>query len=436
MRLLRSVPIVNIMIQNSVVFLVAFGLIVLAVGQFFVSNISLRKMRRRQSSIRQNQLEQLRNATKVARLNSQLSTSASDQARQWRVMEVLKVSDESNDAKSFYLADPNQQPLPAFYPGQYLMIRPALAGKYQATRCYSLSVAPNSKLWRITVKKQSTTEPLKADRKTGGLSTWLHDNIREGDVLLVGGPSGHFYLATENRAPLVLLAAGVGITPMASMLQYSSHFTPNRSVHLYYQAKDEKHWPLGAEVHNYCRHNPHAQVISYLSRSTPAQLQKIGQENAGQFRAGKIDIASTVSEVGLPSAHYFMCGPEEWMNSIRVQLENLGVPTEQIHWESFGSAATAANAASQTGQTSTFSVRFSRSGVSAQLESPDQSLWELAQANDVPIPSGCLSGVCGSCRVKLLQGKVQYDRNVAASLGENECLTCVARPASDVVLEV
>ena len=170
-RLLRNVLIVNIMIQNSIVFLVAFGLIGLAVGQFFVSNISLRRMRRRQSSIRQTQLEQLRYATKIARLNSQLSTSGSDQQRQWRVMEVLKVIDESKDAKSFYLADPNQQALPAFHPGQYLMIRPALAGKYQATRCYSLSVAPNSKLWRITVKKQATVEPLKQDRKSGGLST-------------------------------------------------------------------------------------------------------------------------------------------------------------------------------------------------------------------------------------------------------------------------
>lgn len=424
------------MIQNSFVFLVAFGLIGLAIGQFFVSNVSLRRMRHRQNSIRQNQLEQLRNATQVARLNSQLTASNAEQARQWRVMEVLKVVDESNDAKSFYLADPNQQPLPAFHPGQYLMIRPALAGKYQATRCYSLSVAPNSKLWRITVKKQSTTEPLKADRKTGGLSTWLHTNIGEGDVLLVGGPSGHFYLAAENRAPIVLLAAGVGITPMASMLQYSTHFTPDRPVHLYYQAKDHYHWPLGVEVHSYGKQNPHASIVTYLSRSTTEQLQALQQENAGQFRGGKIDIPSLVTEVGLPSAHYFMCGPEEWMNAIRIQLEKLGVPAEQIHWESFGSAATTANAIGNTGQQATFSVRFSRSGISAQPESADQSLWELAQSNEVHIPSGCLSGVCGSCRVKLLQGTVQYDRKVAASLADDECLTCVARPASDVVLEV
>lgn len=423
------------MLQNSIVFLVAFGLIGLAVGQFFVSGVSVRRMRRRQTSIRQAQLDQLRNATKVARLNSQLSTPNADQARQWRVMEVLKVIDESNDAKSFYLADPNQQPLPAFHPGQYLMIRPALAGKYQATRCYSLSVAPNSKLWRITVKKQATTQPLKPDRKTGGLSTWLHENIREGDVLLVGGPSGHFFLATENRAPLVLLAAGVGITPMASMLQYSMHFTPDRPVHLFYQAKDELHWPLGTEVHAYSKNSKQAHVVSYLSRASAAQLQKLSSENAGEFRNGKIDISQVIQEVSLPSAHYFMCGPEEWMNTLRQQLSASGVPTAQIHWESFGSAAASASA-SQSSDGATFTVNFSRSGITTQTENADQSIWELAQSNDVAIPSGCLSGVCGSCRVKLLQGKVQYDRAVAASLADNECLTCVARPASDVVIEV
>ncbi len=421
------------MLQNLAVYFIAFGLISLSLGQFFVSGLSLRRMLRRHKTIRKNQLDRLRSATQVARLNSQLSAS-SDASRHWRAMEVLRVVEESNDAKSFYLADPNQQSLPLFHPGQFLMIRPALAGKYQATRCYSLSVAPNTKLWRITVKKQATDQPLRADRKTGGLSSWMHENIQDGDCLLVGGPSGHFYLAPEIQAPIVLLAAGVGITPMASMLQYSSHFTPRRPVTLYYQAKDQHHWPLGAEVHGYCKLVDTCKVISYLSRTSDADLKQLAQEHAGTFRKGKFSALDIASESNNPQAHYYMCGPEDWMAAIREQLAASGVPADQIHWESFGSATAQIPTDGSTCEQS-FNVQFARSGVASATTSSDQSLWELAQANDVPIPSGCLSGVCGSCKVKLLQGAIKYDRTISASLAENECLTCVARPTSDVVLE-
>lgn len=421
------------MLENTLPLIVAVGLVGLSLGQFFVSGLATQRMQRRQRSIRQAELARLRNATKVARLNSQL-TNANQSAGQWRVMEVFKVVAESADAKSFYLADPNQQALPGFHPGQYLMVRPALAGKYQATRCYSLSVAPNTKLWRITVKRQETDKPLRQDRKTGGLSNWLHGNIREGDCLLIGGPSGHFYLAPENRSPLVLLAAGVGITPMASMLQYALHVSPQRPVSLYYQVKDAEHWPLGAEVHSYCKRQDSCRVYSYLSRPSNNNLQLVANQHPGVFRAGKFSASEVVQEVATPHAHYFMCGPDAWMAGLREQLSAWGIPAEQIHWESFGGASSPLSDIQLNQQS--HAVEFSRSGLKTTVEGAEQSLWELAQANDIPIPSGCLSGVCGSCRVKLLKGTVHYDRPVSASLASDECLTCVARPTSDVQLDV
>jgi uncharacterized protein len=420
------------MLVNTLPLIVATGLIGLSAGQFFVSAISARRRQNRQDSIRKMQLGRLRNETKVARLNSQL-VSANQNAGQWRVMEVIKVVQESTDAKSFYLADPNQQPLPGFHPGQYLMVRPALAGKFQSTRCYSLSVAPNSKLWRITVKLQESDTPLRKDRRTGGLSRWLHENIHDGDCLLIGGPHGHFYLPKEVKSPLVLMAAGVGITPMASMLQYSTHFTPNRRVSLYYQVKDNEHWPLGSEVHDYAKHHENCTVKSYMSRASQAQLQFLSGQFPGEFRPGKFTASEAFHELAKPHAHYFMCGPESWMTSLRAQLASLGVPQEQIHWESFGGASVNANTES-SGQS--YAVEFVRSGIQSNITGREQSLWELAQANDVAIPSGCLSGVCGSCRVKLLKGTVQHDRQVSASLASDECLSCVARPTSDLQLDV
>lgn len=421
------------MLENTLSLVVATGLIGLAVSQLFVSGLASQRLLRNQRKMQLLQLARLRNATQLARLNSQLSQISST-AGQWRVMEVVRVVDESADCKSFYLADTSRQELPLFYPGQYLMVRPSLAGKYQATRCYSLSVAPNSRLWRITVKRQKMDPAWRRDRLTGGLSLWLHQNIAQGDCLLIGGPHGQFLLPPENSSPLVLLAAGVGITPMASMLQYATHFTPQRAVSLYFQAQDCQHWPLGAEVHAYCQNNVNCRVTTCLSRATGDQLHHLASQHAGRFLSGKFTASRVVQEVAASDAHYFMCGPEAWMTGIREQLAAQGIPAEQIHQESFGGATTLLKETAAT--QAAHAVRFARSGISTFHESAEQSLWELAQANDIPIPSGCLSGVCGSCRVKLLSGTVHYDRQVAASLSLGECLTCVAYPTSDVTLEV
>lgn len=418
-------------LQDVIVFLVAVGLIVLSAGQFLVSGYGWHRLRSREHAIRQTQLRRLSDATNVARLHSQLTVADAGQGK-WRVMEVLKVVDEAADTKSFYLADPNQQPLPAFHPGQYLMIRPALAGKFQATRCYSLSVAPNSKLWRITVKQQTPERPLNPDRRNGGLSTWLHKNIHDGDCLLVGGPAGDFYLSAENRAPLVLLAAGVGITPMASMLQYSQHFTPSRQVSLYYQAKDAKHWPLGAEVHAYSKQTETCRAITYFSRIEGPALSPLMNAHGGEFRSGKFAAADIVREVAAPQAHYYLCGPDAWMATLSAELQAWQVPPDQIHWESFGGTPSIQTAAT-VGQK--YAVDFRRSRAHASWENSDQSLWELAQANDICIPSGCLSGVCGACKTRLIKGQVSYDRAVSAGLADGDCLPCIARPKSDVELD-
>ncbi|MBX3423643.1 MAG: 2Fe-2S iron-sulfur cluster binding domain-containing protein [Pirellulaceae bacterium] len=412
---------------------IALGLIVTSAGHFTMAGVTWQRIRHRQQTRRQRQFKKLRSATRIARLTSELeSTTAPGHAGEWRVMEVAKVVQESLDVRSFYLSDPYGQPLPGFFPGQYLLVRPALAGAYQSTRCYSLSVAPNDKMWRITVKRQPSDKPLRVDRKSGGLSNWLHDNIRDGDCLLIGGPAGHFYLPLEFKGPLVLLAAGVGITPMASMMQHSIFHTPTRPVWLHYQVTDLHHWPLGPEVHAVCQNRSHVQAITYVSRGTLSS-EASHQVPADQFRAGKIDIRGIASEKAGRSAHYYMCGPESWMDSMRQELLSAGIQEAHIHWESFGGAAPSIGGDVNPAQA--HAVRFHKSQTDTRWSSPDQSLWELAQASDVTIASGCLSGVCGCCRVKLLKGSVAYDRKISVSLADGECLTCVARPTSDVVLD-
>ncbi|MEO8269113.1 MAG: iron-sulfur cluster-binding domain-containing protein [Aureliella sp.] len=436
--------------------ILAVSLIVVSTCQFaiigIVSGRSAADARRR----RELDLRGLRQAAEISRLNSELQaselpTAMSGAALGWRVMEVAEVIDESVDTRSFYLIDVYRQSLPAFRPGQHILVRPALAGAYQTTRCYSLSSAPDSRYWRITVKRQPLPAALPEDaaslptdefrrsqrRQDGGLSCWLHGSIAVGDCLLVGGPSGHFLLSEDNPRPLMLLAAGVGITPMASMLLWSQFATHARPVSLLYQAQDLEHWPLGPSLHQTMEGTQAVQVASYFSRMSEEELKSLGQRLPGELHVGKFAAKDALSAAEGLDCDYFLCGPNDWMDSLRVELIAAGVAAERVHWESFGSTLPTqieekrcASSHDLVEQEQTLAVRFEHSQVDAVWSDPQQSLWELARQHQVHLPSGCLSGVCGCCRVKLLEGEVVYDRPVSIELAEDECLTCVALPKS------
>lgn len=381
-------------------------------------------------------LKVMRQAAEIARLNSELK-SRQKSALDWRVMEVAEVVEESVDCRSYYLVDPYGQMLPDFRPGQYLMVRPAIAGAYQTTRCYSLSSAPNSDYWRITVKRQEEAaeeKNAKGTKRNGGLSRWLHETVQQGDCLLIGGPSGEFYLPRESTRPLILMAAGVGITPMVSMLRWSLENTPKRPVTLLYQVKNLKHWPLGNTAHQWSMQFEHIRVVTFCSRSSDQEMDEATEQYGGRFFAGKFDssVARQVCDAEL--SDFYMCGPDGWMQSLREGLVETGIDAERLHWESFG--GTGAQPTAIASNVESVKVRFDMSDVDTSWADPEQTLWEVAREADVEIPSGCLSGVCGCCRVRLLQGEVEYDREIKIDLADDECLTCVSRPKSAVVLDI
>ncbi len=402
------------------------------VAQFSIGALRWRSHRiQNDEQLRQRQAV-LSHSSDVARLASQLGEpSASTASIAWRILEVADVVQESSDCRSFYLVDPYGQPLPDFHPGQYVMVRPAMAGAYQATRCYSLSSSPDARFWRITVKLQELS-PETERSSTGGLSAWLHRTIDAGDCLFIGGPSGQFYLPPESDREIVLIAAGVGITPMASMLRWSLEHTPERKVTLLYQVKDSERWPLGRSIHQWQSDFPNMQAITFFSQMDEQEIESLNAELGNGLHRGKFDGAMVAELSGNLTADYYMCGPDPWMEQMREQLLATGVSSDRIHWESFGSMATPSLIAAEF---DAHSIHFTLSELDAQWQDPEQSLWELAKANQIELPSGCLSGVCGSCRVKLISGEVQYDRQIGVELASGECLTCVARPLSDLVLE-
>lgn len=430
--------------ENSMYFLLIAASILLVAGtvQFASAGIgswqgAIHLRRQRIAGLRV-----MRQAAEIARLNSELK-SRQKSALDWRVMEVAEVVEESSDCRSYYLVDPYGQPLPDFCPGQYLMVRPAIAGIYQTTRCYSLSSSPNGDFWRITVKRQEEAAEEESSRgpkgpkgrkRSGGLSRWLHETVQQGDCLLIGGPSGEFYLHRESTRPLILMAAGVGITPMVSMLRWSLENTPERPVTLLYQVKDLEHWPLGEAAHQWSTQFEHVRVVTFCSRSSDQDMDAATETLGGRFFAGKFDseVARQVCDAEL--SDFYMCGPDGWMQALREGLIETGIESARLHWESFG--GTGAQPTAIASNVESVEVRFEMSDVDASWADPEQTLWEVAREADVEIPSGCLSGVCGCCRVRLLQGEVEYDREIKIDLAEDECLTCVSRPKSAVVLGV
>lgn len=418
--------------------LAALGLLAMSSSHFAAVGVRAARSNVSARSVRLRRQAELRRQSQHVRLASDLSwQSTSESPNAWRVVEVIEIVDESADCRSFYLRDPLGAALPEFRPGQFIMVRPALGGASQPTRCYSLSDAPAQPWWRITVKRQTSPIPGSGSQTRCSLSAWLHERIAVGDCLLAGGPRGEFVLDECPPSPIVLLAAGIGITPLLSMLKHALRSHPARPVHLFFQVSDEEHWPFGEVLHSWEQSCPSLSVSSYFSRQLPNPAP-----SQGRVVSGKFDAADVVQRSGLGSAAaYYLCGPEAWMQSLIRQLTALGVASESIHFESFGTAREIASTPDRSSEGSDsspadrWSLKFARSSVHLESDSQPATIWEAAAANGLQLPAGCHSGACGSCRLKLLSGQVRYRVAPRCSVTKGEVLACIAQPSGDVVVD-
>lgn len=372
---------------------------------------------------------ELRLQTERARMAGQAHwQSTQSAASPWRVMQVVEIADESHDVRSFYLQDPLLvSALPSYRAGQFLIVRPALGGADLPARCYSLSDAPGQDWFRISVKRQSTSTS-----QQYSLSNWLHDHIRVGDCLLTSGPHGDFVVdeTLPNDTPIALLCAGVGVTPILSMLKSLLMANPTRAVSVFCQVQDIEHWPFGDLIHSWGNQCPSLNAVTYFSRLAPDQLPTVA---SGLVQAGRADSATiyqTLPEPGL--THYYMCGPDAWMKSHEANLQQLGVPGNQIHWESFASNAAAENADESIGD---WELQFVRSGITIPQNNKPTTILQAAAEQGLNLPAACHSGVCGTCKLKLLKGAVKYARQPACSHQTDEVVACVAQAIGSVELD-
>lgn len=329
---------------------------------------------------------------------------------------VLAVLDETDDVRTFRLARPAGL---EFAAGQFLAIRTLIDGKPHV-RCYSISSAPHVRGYlEISVRRQ------------GLVSGTLHATVRAGSTLSINRPAGQFVYPQHDDRPLVLIAGGIGITPLLSMLRHATATDPLRPITLLYSARTENDVAFRRELALIAERHPHVRIAVTLTRATADT----------RLRTGRIDADLMRQYVSAPSHTIFcLCGPAPMLDEIRALLLALGVGPDQIRYEQFELAVAASQLQSappaERPQAGTVTVRFASSGRSVSAPS-SRTLLETAEAEGIAIATSCRSGVCQSCRTRLSAGHADCRSDVLdpADRAAGFILPCVTWPADDCVLE-
>ncbi|MFF4244717.1 MOSC domain-containing protein [Streptomyces sp. NPDC001822] len=364
-----------------------------------------------------------------------LSEAAASPAPGWpgfRPLTVTAVRAESRTVRSLYLSAPDGSALPAAAPGQFLTVRLAPeGGGVPLIRSYSLSGEPGADAYRISVKREPH----------GSASTRLHDSVGVGDTLDVAAPRGSFRLVPGSD-PVVLMSAGVGVTPVMAMLHALAHERSPRPVWWLHGAHDGTEHPFAQEARRLLRDLPDAHTRIFYSKPAGTDRAGTDYDETGRLSAGRIQ------DLELPGgADVYICGPAAFMSEASKALGEAGLDARSVHTETFGSGAGLTPGVAQPGpgraphrpdgmpQDGT-PVSFARSGLTVRWEKDQGSLLELAEACDVPVRWSCRTGVCHTCELGLLSGAVDYEPGPVEPPAEGNVLICCSTPSGPVVLDL
>ena len=322
---------------------------------------------------------------------------------------------ETPDVVVLELAAPDGAPLPEPVAGQHLSLHLDVPGEPRTlVRSYSIAGTPGGR-YRLAVKRE------------GPASAYLHAAVDVGDRLACGAPRGAFALA-PGHGPVVLLSAGVGVTPLLAMLEHLAATQPDREVAWVHSTRGARHHVLAAEARSALRRIASARVLV----ATTGQDQ-----DAGFDRRGRLDLAA-LRALGLPpDAEVHLCGPEPFAATMHAALDELGLL--RVREEIFG-APVAPDAppphppAGAEGNGP--AVTFARSGLAVAWDDRHGTLLDLAEACDVPVGWSCRTGVCHSCESGLIAGRVAYDPRPLDDPAAGAALLCCSQPDGPVVLDL
>lgn len=342
----------------------------------------------------------------------------------FRPLKITQIVKESTDVLSFRLENINGEKLPAFKAGQHLAVKiPAGTGGISIIRMYSLCGPSNTGYYRVAVKLEG-----------GGGSTYLHREVISGAELQVSAPRGNFILS-DSDSPVVLLSAGVGITPMLGMLHALSISEAQRKVYWIHSAQDSDHHSFAAEVKSLISKMTASSSVSLYSRPLAADLQERNYDIKGRLTS---DI---IQQLDLhANSECYICGPAGYTRDLTDWLVQNGINREHIFTELFEEEQLAPGGKAphepvdDTGKGPT--IIFSKSKISMKWDERYHSLLEAVEACDIPARWSCRTGICHRCECSLVDGEVSYSMEPLDKPADGNLLICITKPTQDVIIDL
>jgi ferredoxin-NADP reductase len=309
----------------------------------------------------------------------------------------------------------------------------AKGAKKLLKRCYSLaSWQENTGSYELAIQREIN----------GQVSTWLHSHLQIGSVIKALPPKGSFVINAKQAKHTVLVAGGIGITPLRAMVhrfiaEITNAATTKKTMSLFYSAKTATEMCYLDEFTQLAQEYVSFSFYPFLSKpenthSEPRWHGSIGRLNAEQLTQ-KLELASNspkslgIKPIDKTTCHYYMCGPNAMMDEVKHGLIQQGIAEVNIHFERFG-------VSNDTIGNDKFTVKL---GGNVSIEFQKQrTLLDAMEEQGIEIESECRTGECGQCKVKVQQGKIKHLIDSDVSLNDDEILTCCTVPTSDLLIEV
>jgi ferredoxin-NADP reductase len=331
----------------------------------------------------------------------------------------VDVHDETHDVKSFTFVSPDRKHI-TFVAGQYFMFELGLDNEADG-RCYSISSSPHRRnAITITVK-----------RVPGGkVSNWLHDNLKPDTLVKASGPLGRFLRPAAPK--YAFMSGGSGITPVMSMVRELADAAQPVDVVFIHAGRTPKDFIFRSDLANLANRMKGLRLFLLPEdvsneRSWPGLSGRISKD---LLQMAVPDIAERV---------VMCCGPAPFMRAAKSFTSELGVPAQNYHEESFDAAVIGDASTLITGaaDAKTFNVHFAKQSKSIEVRA-DQTVLSCAKKAGVRLPSSCASGICGTCKSKLVSGNVDMKHDGGIRQREIDAgffLPCCSKPLSDLVIE-
>lgn len=352
-----------------------------------------------------------------------------------RPFQLDKIVDEAKDIKSFYLKPTDNQPIAGYSAGQFLTVELPQANQATLTRTWSISdYDPLGKTYRISIKKLPD----------GLASNYMHNTAKLGDTFLMRNPVGQFTMSNLHLRPVVMISAGIGITPLLSMLKSlvatQTNNRPSPYVFWVECHQNSEHHPFNDEVTRLLNQLTHAKrfLVYTQPKTSDSQQDSVKRfeldDIKKQLKSLKIYFAGQWFEWPAQNSLYYLCGPAAFQEKVKQDLLDFGVEDNLIHYEFFH----AAEGESQGHTVLQSEVTFKRSGKTLLWDAyENQTLLELAEANGLSPDFSCRMGVCQTCQCKLLKGEVYYASSPSTPVAEGMILMCIAKPGSkELILDI